>query len=152
MKSAKGFTLMEIVIVIAIIGLLMTIIVPNVTTSFEDNKMKAARLKAERVIKTIKIGIKSGDIKVNYSSGSSWTTYGDNNNINAYYTRICYIGGIKTLYKIDSTTKTNEELIDPTSKGDTPEKRTMRIATDGGNILIVSADDHTVVLARESIE
>ena len=63
MKKAKGFTLVEIVIVVAIIGLLMVVLVPSITSAWKTNTMKAARLQAERIVKSIKVGILSGDIE-----------------------------------------------------------------------------------------
>ena len=127
MKKARGFTLVEIVIVVGIIGLLMMVLVPSVTSSFKTNTMKAARLQAERIAKSIRVGILSGDVKTATTSPTAYTSLVSTNTINATINYINYIGGIDTLYEIDATSKTNEDLIDPTSDAVSDALKTFKI-------------------------
>lgn len=47
--SLKGFTLLELIIVIAVISILLMIIVPNMTGYMRSNRMRAANDKAQQV-------------------------------------------------------------------------------------------------------
>lgn len=48
-KKAKGFTLLELIVVIAIISVLMMIAVPNITVMVRDSKINAANDKAQQL-------------------------------------------------------------------------------------------------------
>lgn len=154
MKTQKGFTLIEIVIVIGIIGLLMVVLVPSITSSWNTNNMKAARLQAERVAKSIKVGILSGDIKALSTTDPLYTELSPSNEITMDKNYINYIGGIDTLYEIDAATKTNEDLIDPTSKAETDALRSFRIRYKypANKIEIYDADTGKILLYSEPIE
>lgn len=151
MKKERGFTLLEIAIVVGIIGILVVALVPNITSSFETNEMKAAKIKAEAIAKNIKVGIIAGDIVVKPNFSGLHEEHYEDNAIGRRRNRVCYIGGIETLYKID-TTGTSADLIDPTSEADTEEERTFRIfySSDSNAICISRADDNTI-LHREPI-
>ena len=49
LRSLKGFTLLELIIVIAIISVLLMIIVPNMTDYMRSNRMRAANDKAQQL-------------------------------------------------------------------------------------------------------
>jgi len=129
MKKNRGFTLVEIVIVIAIIGLLMVVLVPSITSAWKTNNMKAARLQAERVAKSIKVGILAGDIKTS-SDKAEYGGYAKTNKINPTLNPISYIGGINSLYDLPES---NEDLMDITSE----DEAIMKIAYDSDNKKIV---------------
>lgn len=62
MKKEKGFTLVEIVIVIGIIGLLVGVLIPSITDNYQANKKRAAVIKAELLAKTLRMEILAENI------------------------------------------------------------------------------------------
>ena len=53
MNNKKGFTLVEIIVVIALIGVIMVLVVPNVVNTFEQAKKSAFITQGQRVIKSM---------------------------------------------------------------------------------------------------
>lgn len=136
MKKARGFTLVEIVIVVAIIGLLMVVLVPSITSAWKTNNMKAARLQAERVAKSIKVGILANDIDISTTERVYDEDDGVKVDINPKLNSVNNIKGIDTLFDLPDS---NEDLEDPTSES----KGIFRIACDSDNgkkIIIFRAD------------
>ena len=70
-KSKKGFTLVEIVIVIAIIGLLMIILIPSAINAFKNNRLQGARIKAQRVASSLEAGIGSGKVPLTQENAAA---------------------------------------------------------------------------------
>jgi len=64
MKKEHGFSLVEIVVVIGIIGLLIGILVPNITGSFISNKRRATVIKAETLAKQLRVEVLAGNITI----------------------------------------------------------------------------------------
>ena len=54
MKKKKGFTLIEVIIVIGLIGLLMLLVVPNLTKTFEESRKKTFTTQAQKLLKEVK--------------------------------------------------------------------------------------------------
>ncbi|MEG0615757.1 MAG: type II secretion system protein, partial [Oscillospiraceae bacterium] len=48
--SVKGFTLVEMIVVLAIVGVLMAVIAPNLSSSIRDKKTVSACVNAEQVL------------------------------------------------------------------------------------------------------
>ncbi len=53
-QQANGFTLVEIMVVIAIIGLLAAIVVPNVVRHFDEARLETARVEVSQINDAIK--------------------------------------------------------------------------------------------------
>ena len=133
MRRSKGFTLIEIVIVVGIIGLLMIVLVPSITSSWNTNVMKGARLQAERVAKSIRMGILSGDIQ----TSADYKIYiSENGPLNKSKNLVYDIEGIETLYE---NPKYNEELKVPSTDGTGETARWLRAAYVSDKIQIWNA-------------
>ena len=50
MRRNKGFSLIELIVVIAIMAVLVGLLVPNVTRSVEKNRAKACRVNREEIL------------------------------------------------------------------------------------------------------
>ena len=50
MKNKNGFTLAEILIVIALIGVIMLLVVPNITKTLNEGKKKAFATQVQKVL------------------------------------------------------------------------------------------------------
>lgn len=130
MKKARGFTLVEIVIVVAIIGLLMVVLVPSISSSWKTNTMKAARLQAERIVKSIKVGVLAGDIELTTATIMYDEEDGEKICINNLKERLNHIAGIETLYDEPDS---NQDLMDPTSNATTDEEKIFKVRCDYTN-------------------
>lgn len=151
MKKARGFTLIEIVIVVAIIGLLMVVLVPSITSAWKTNNMKAARLQAERIVKSIKVGILSGDIETSNTAKAYSTADGVKVDINPTLNCVNYIKGIDTLFDEPDT---NEDLVDPTADNELAQDNIFKIAYDSTNekIVVFRAEANTSKSISENAE
>ena len=65
MKNKKGFTLIELIVVIAILGILALILVPAFNGYIEDTKTQVASSYA----KNVEIAFKASDVKLSVSGG-----------------------------------------------------------------------------------
>jgi len=130
MKGKRGFTLIEIVIVVAIIGLLMVTLVPSITSSWKTNNMKAARLQAERVAKSVRVGIFAKDVKTSGSSKAYDEDDGEKVPINPTLNCVKDIIGIETLF---DDPENNEDLVDTTDDN----QGLFKIAYDSSNDKII---------------
>ena len=117
LHSKKGFTLIEMLVVIAIIAILVAVIVPTVTTATAKAKAAtdAANLRAvaaEIAIDWLDNGKIDGTYTADFKSKSGTTTieaYETNNEIQAFYKNGDALYGVKDLSdaaqdgKLDST-------------------------------------------------
>lgn len=60
MKSSKGFTLIELIIVIAVIGIITSIAVPNYMSYKNDAKVKADEITAQNIAIAVKVELSKG--------------------------------------------------------------------------------------------
>lgn len=65
MKNKKGFTLIELLAVIIILGVIMTIAIPNIVSTLDKNNRDAFIKDAQRVISSAKKTVKS-DTRIEY--------------------------------------------------------------------------------------
>lgn len=116
-KSKKGFTLVEIVIVIAIIGLLMIILIPSAINAFKNNRLQGAKIKAQRVAQSIEAGIGSGKIPLTQANADSIGATGTTLLINISSSApqpVSDVIGLSNIYNLPSN---NDDLVDPLSVG-----------------------------------
>lgn len=70
-KKVKGFTLVELIVVIAIIGVLAVLLIPNMMGKVKDAKLKTAIDAAAKIAEQTKIAVAELDAKgVSVSSGA----------------------------------------------------------------------------------
>lgn len=72
MKNKKGFTLVELLAVIVILGVIMTIAIPNVVSTLEKNKKETFLEDAKKMISSAEYKIRS-DTKIEYPNDYSIT-------------------------------------------------------------------------------
>ena len=65
--NKKGFTLIEVIMVIAIIGLLSIILVPNVIDLIEENKIESCKEVRENIISATKIYVANNKYELGFS-------------------------------------------------------------------------------------
>lgn len=64
----KGFTLIELIIVIAVIGIITSIAVPNYMSYKNEAKVKADEITAQNIAIAVKVELSKGETPVNISS------------------------------------------------------------------------------------
>lgn len=69
--NRKGFTLIEVIMVIAIIGLLSIILVPNVIDLIEENKIESCKEVRENIISATKIYVANNKYELGFSCGTA---------------------------------------------------------------------------------
>ncbi|MGM9882394.1 MAG: type II secretion system protein [Bacilli bacterium] len=69
--NKKGFTLIEVIMVIAIIGLLSVILVPNVIGLIEKNKIESCKEVQENIISATKIYVANNKYELGFSCGTA---------------------------------------------------------------------------------
>ena len=71
MKNKKGFTLIELIAVIVILGLLMVIVIPAVSRYIDNSKKETYLKQINSLIDTVRYGINSGDNTYSMNGESS---------------------------------------------------------------------------------
>lgn len=66
-RKKKGFTLIELIIVIAIISIIASIAVPNYMSYKEDAKVKADQISAQNIAVAVKVELSKGETAANIS-------------------------------------------------------------------------------------
>lgn len=72
MKNKKGFTLIELLAVVVILGVIMTIAIPNVTATIDKNKKETFIEDAIKIVSAAEYKIRS-DTKIKYPDQNSIT-------------------------------------------------------------------------------
>ncbi len=63
MKNQKGFTLVEILAMLVILGLLMAVAIPNISGILTNNRMNVYRSDATKMVDTAKMKVAKGSVK-----------------------------------------------------------------------------------------
>jgi len=158
-KSKKGFTLVEIVIVIAIIGLLMIVLIPSAINAFKNNRLQGAKIKAQRVAQSIEAGIGSGKIPLTAGNASSIGATGEVLLPSATQkapVSVDKIYGLSNIYNLPSN---NDDLIDPLSGGTASDINYFRVywvpsdkaSVPTGKMFVVNSSDAQANDAKEIV-
>ena len=67
MKNKRGFTLIEVIMVIAVIGMIMLLIVPNVMTIINKNDVKSCENIKNSIIKSAELYVTDHKYELNFS-------------------------------------------------------------------------------------
>lgn len=67
-SKTKGFTLIELIIVIAVIGIITSIALPNYMSYKNEAKVKADEITAQNIAIAVKVELSKGETPVNISS------------------------------------------------------------------------------------
>lgn len=67
-RKNKGFTLIELIIVIAVIGIITSIALPNYMSYKNEAKVKADEITAQNIAIAVKVELSKGETPVNISS------------------------------------------------------------------------------------
>ena len=151
-KSKKGFTLVEIVIVIAIIGLLMIILIPSAINAFKNNRLQGARIKAQRVASSLEAGIGSGKVPLTQENAAALGIDTSKETLITTGTatapvNIESVAGIKNLYNLPTN---NDDLLDPLADSATVSDNNFRVyyqtgvtgsENEHGTVFIVNSSD-----------
>ena len=104
-KKKKGFTLVEVIIVLAIIAIIAAIAIPNLTKVRQQSKIKADRQSVETLERTINMLITDGTIP--FSGSEIVFTMTDAGSITASGVASTVIDEVKSY--LDGTKKPQEE-------------------------------------------
>lgn len=127
--KSKGFSLIELVIVLAVMAILALIAIPSLNGVRENSKIKADKLSCESIKKSLSILVLDEIIKVDKSSNSIVLNFDNNKNLKNI-TIQGVIGG-ETLNEIDAEVilksafsnvkapQANVQILDDGSLGDT---------------------------------
>ncbi len=63
MKNRKGFTLVEILAMLVILGILMAVAIPNISGILNNNRKNAYKSDATRMVDTAKMKVAKGNVK-----------------------------------------------------------------------------------------
>lgn len=67
MKNKRGFTLIEVIMVIAVIGIIMLLIVPNVMAIIKKNNIKSCENIKNSIIKSAELYVTDHKYELNFS-------------------------------------------------------------------------------------
>jgi len=120
-KHEKGFTLVELMITVAIVGIIASLAVPSFSEMIERNRLKEAAegLKSDLMFARTEAIKRSSNINMTVKKGSSWC-YGidiDNNTDNTDANAVCDCAtsgscAVKTVQGSQFTGTTNIEVAD----------------------------------------
>lgn len=79
--KSKGFSLIELVIVLAVMAIIALIAIPNFNAVRENSKVKADKLSCESIKKSLSILVLDEIIKVDQSSNSIVLAFDNNKNL-----------------------------------------------------------------------
>jgi len=71
-RNKKGFTLVELLIVIAVLGILAGIAIPRLTGVTDSAKTRADEVSANAILKDVQAGLLTGQIPATTKTGTEW--------------------------------------------------------------------------------
>ena len=105
----KGFTLVELLAIIALLGIIALIAIPNVLDSYKNGKNKLSDIQKNEIENAVKLYINDyclNPISESYSCPTNWVTSYENGIINVKNATIS-LSELKTKEYFDSTISNN---------------------------------------------
>jgi len=111
--NRKGFTLIELIAVIVLLGIILVLTYPSMANAFKNARLKNEEIFLDRLSETIDSYVTLNSDKINFNNTISGTKTTENN---SSYTVTVYKGTIKIEDLIDDDLIVKNDFINPGNK------------------------------------